>query len=153
MFPADTHDRALGWITLGGTSLGLVAGALFARGFELSREHVAIVDMAGVLGLALGYGIGYAAGSDNERNPSSFICSNGSCPSGARFALGGMAIGLVAAGILTRHYKGDLPIQDALITTRDGHLRVGVPRLGFTFAPAPEGVDRRLSMEIIRGTF
>jgi hypothetical protein len=145
-----SHDQVLGWLTLGGTSLGLVAGGLFARWFEVSREHVAIIDAAGALGLALGYGVGYASGNDNSGN---LICRNGSCIGGARYALGGMAIGILAASILTRHYKGDLPLQEALVEPGRRGVSLGIPELHFAVAAAPEGPDRRLTIDLLRGTF
>jgi hypothetical protein len=150
-YGSPSHDQTLGWFSLGGTGLGLIAGALFARGFEVSREHVAIVDMSGALGLVLGYGIGYAAGTNH--NSSSLICAYGDCVSGARYSLGGMAIGLLVAGILTRHYKRDLPFREAVLSHGHEGWALGVPRLGYQMARAPEGVDRRVTLELLQGTF
>jgi hypothetical protein len=147
---ADVHDRALGWMMLGGTSLGIVAGSLFARRFEVSREHVAIIDASGALGLAIGYGIGFATGNDNSSN---VVCRSGSCVNGARYALGGMALGLLGAAILTRHYKGDPPVQQALVEPRRGRFTLGVPTVQLAVSRAPEGLDRRLTIDLVRGRF
>lgn len=148
-FSPSSHDPALGWLTLGGTSLGLLTASLLARRFEISRGHMAIIDMFGALGLGLGYGIGYTTGP--RAVSGSLMCTNGSCEGGARWALGGMAIGLVASALLTRHYKGDVVLKEALLRPRGVALEL--PEMRFAVGASPEGVDRRFTLDFLRGSF
>lgn len=152
-FRAAQHSRAFGWMTFGGTTLGLVGGALAAWGLDRSRSHMAIIDASGLVGLALGYGIGYAAGHDTPDPDGGTVCTGPTrrCVSGARYALGGLAIGIITSAILTRHFKYDLPKSEALVTRHDGHWALGLPRLRIGPGVTPEGTDQRAVLDLAHG--
>ena len=74
--------------------------------------------------------------------------------SASRYGVGGVAIGLIAASLITQKFKSRLPAQEALFDVdRDGRFRLGVPRITTTIAMAPEGLDRRVMFELAGGKF
>ena len=84
-------------MVLGGTNLGVVGGVLLGRTVDYSRKHVALIDLAGLVGIATGLAVhsGYVGNGEDmtvERDEQQ-----------AHFALAGMAIGLAAGGVLTRN--------------------------------------------------
>jgi hypothetical protein len=90
---AGDHRSADSGIILSGLGLGTVAGALLAHNYTMSRGRAALIDASGVLGIVLGL----AANS---------VSSRGAATSDERtsnFAVGGLAVGLIAGGVLTRH--------------------------------------------------
>jgi hypothetical protein len=90
---AGDHRSIDSGIILSGLGLGTVAGALLAHNYTLSRGRAALIDASGVLGIVLGL----AANS---------LSSRGEATSDERtsnFAVGGLAVGLIAGGVLTRH--------------------------------------------------
>ena len=90
---AGKHRSADSGIILSGLGLGTVAGALLAHNYTVSRGRAALIDASGVLGIVLGL----AANS---------VSSRGAATSDERtsnFAVGGLAVGLIAGGVLTRH--------------------------------------------------
>ncbi|MCE9573400.1 MAG: PEGA domain-containing protein [Deltaproteobacteria bacterium] len=81
-----------GGIVLGGLNAGVVAGALLGRRYKISRRHAALVDLAGLGGMAVS--VAFESGIDHKADtPKERV---------AHFALGGMAIGLIAGVVLTR---------------------------------------------------
>jgi len=73
---------------------------------------------------------------------------------GARYSLGGMALGLLAASVLSRKYKGDLPPVEALLRHREGgRWALGLPALNVDYAVTPEGAAPRVTLTLARGTF
>ncbi len=97
----------LGWLSApAGTALGIAAGTIAAWRVEVSRAHVALVDLGRLGGGGLGLLLGYVVGA-NEKG------ANG-IQVGARFGLGGLALGLVTAAVLARNYKDDLLPLDAV---------------------------------------
>jgi hypothetical protein len=83
--------RLSGAIILGGLNAGVVAGALLGRRYHISRRHAALVDLAGLGGMAVS--VAFESGIDRASTPKERV---------AHFALGGMAVGLIAGVILTR---------------------------------------------------
>jgi len=93
----DQDDRLGEALVLVGTNLGLLAGATLAARHEVSRGHVALVDLAGLSGVVAGFALGRAVGdAAAERD--------------ANFALGGMIAGLSIGAFLTRNM--DVPRID-----------------------------------------
>src|SRR6185295_4387114 len=121
----------LGWFTLGGTVLGGISGALAGWRVEISRGHMGLIDLGGVTGGGLGFALGYIIGATT---PGSLGVQDGS-----RYALGGMALGLLAAAVLSRNYKGDLAPAEALLRHENGHWALGVPRLDISSARTTQG--------------
>jgi hypothetical protein len=73
---------------LAGLNLGVVAGAVLARGAEMSRGRVALIDLSGLGGTVAGFALGEAFDTNPERL--------------SHFALVGMATGLIAGTWITR---------------------------------------------------
>lgn len=83
-------------LTLSGLGMGAISGILMTNYFEISRTHAALIDVGGVIGVIGGLAaesIAYQNDQDTAREEEH----------AANFALGGMAVGLIAAGILTRN--------------------------------------------------
>ncbi len=136
----------IGWFLLGGTSLGVLSGSLIAWKLDLSRGHVLLVDVGGLagtgLGFALGYGIGVSASQDNG------------VQAGARYALGGMVLGILTASILARNYRGDLPPVEALLRrNKNGRWAFGLPQMHVEQAITPEGNATRMVVDLARGVW
>jgi len=93
-----THRSIDAGIVLSGLGIGVVGGALLAHNYTVSRGRAALIDASGVLGIVLGL----AANSVVSRASSS-SSTGGSDERTANFALGGLAVGLITGGVLTRH--------------------------------------------------
>ena len=151
------RTKAFGWSTLGGLALGLASGVLAAHYVEISRSHMAFIDAGGLIGLVLGAGIGYAGGEDAATDSAGTLCGHGSrCSNAARFGLGGLAIGIAAGALITWRFRARLPPQEALLHYDEENgwrLALSVPKVQFSVANAAEGGDRRVVLELARGTF
>lgn len=87
--------RLSGAIVLGGLDAGVVTGALLARRYDITRRHAALVDLTGLAGMAVGVSLESAIDANRSQAvPKERI---------AHFALGGLALGLVAGVYLTRN--------------------------------------------------
>lgn len=97
-------------ITLSGLGMGLVGGLMLTRYFDISRTHAVLIDLGGVSGVIGGLALkGLVYPSD--RNSTERL---------SNFALGGMAIGLVAAGVLTRNMdEPEVPVRASIGATAD----------------------------------
>lgn len=106
----DTDPRLDEPLLLGGLNLGVLAGFTLARRAELSRGHVALIDLSGLAGMIAGValiGIIEPEGG-TERQP--------------HFALGGMAVGLITGAYLTRNMdepKAARTLKPSIQQTRD----------------------------------
>lgn len=80
-------------LVLSGMAIGGVGGAMLTRYFEISRQHSILIDLGGLAGLVGGLATQSLAYDSNHTDDQRV----------ANFALGGMAIGLVTAGILSRN--------------------------------------------------
>jgi hypothetical protein len=72
---------------------------------------------------------------------------------GARYALGGVALGILAAAVLSRNYKGDLPPTEALLFRDGKRWAFGVPKLSVEPAHTPEGATTRLFLTLAKGSW
>jgi hypothetical protein len=103
------RDIASG-ISLSGLGMGLVGGLLLTRNFDISRTHAVLIDLGGVAGLIGGLATKSLV-YPSEVNSTERL---------ANFALGGMAIGLVAAGVLTRNMdEPDVPVRPSMSAASD----------------------------------
>jgi tetratricopeptide (TPR) repeat protein len=105
-------------LVLSGLGMGGIGGVLLTRYFEIGRTHAVLIDLGGLVGI-IGDLAGESLAHPNTTDPDGGRDSERS----ANFALGGMALGLVTAGILTRNMDvPKLPVQPALgtATSSDG---------------------------------
>lgn len=97
-------------ITLSGLGMGLVGGLLLTRNFDISRTHAVLIDLGGVAGVIGGLAtksLVYPSDVNSQERL-------------ANFALGGMAIGLIAAGVLTRNMdEPEVPVRASVGTAAD----------------------------------
>ncbi|MEZ4398615.1 MAG: PEGA domain-containing protein [Kofleriaceae bacterium] len=110
-------DRTALAITAAGVNVGLVAGAVLAKRYPVSRRRAVYIDLAGAAGLIAGLAIQNAAQASGTGNNNE---------SRAHFTLGGMAVGLGLGVFLTRN-------QDATV------LRVKAPTASPTVTPVWDG--------------
>jgi hypothetical protein len=105
-------------LVLSGLGIGSVGGVLLARSFDISRTHAVLIDIGGIAGMIGGVAVKSLA------YPSTDVTDErANNQRTANYALGGMAIGLVTAGILTRNVdEPKIPLKPALGTaaTSDG---------------------------------
>jgi ABC-type cobalamin transport system permease subunit len=80
-------------IVFSGVAIGTITGALLTRNFELSRRHVQLIDLGGILGVALGYSTATALAGNETVNEQTRT----------HFALAGLAVGILGSALLTRN--------------------------------------------------
>ncbi len=88
VFDADARVRAPLWF--GGINLGVLAGAMLARQTNVSRGHVALIDLSGLAGMIAGVA------------SASFLDESGLSERKPHLALLGMSVGLITGAYLTR---------------------------------------------------
>ncbi len=90
-FDADSDSRLWAPLGLTGLTLGATAGVLLARRVEVSRGHIALIDLSGLAGMIAGVSLVdvIEPGSRSERLP--------------HFALLGMTAGLITGTYITRN--------------------------------------------------
>jgi hypothetical protein len=100
-------------LVLSGLGMGTIGGLLMTNYYDISRTHAALIDVGGIVGVIGGLAaesIVYREDQNTERNEEH----------AANFALGGMAIGLIVAGVLTRNIdEPKIPITPTLGTAKD----------------------------------
>jgi hypothetical protein len=115
-------NATIGGLGLVGLAMGTTGGVLLTRYYTASRKHAALVDAAGVAGMITGVAsanlIFNQTGTGNTTT-----ATRVSQERTADFALGGLAIGLITGGVLTRMV--DLPkipaqVQVGQATSADG---------------------------------
>ena len=91
-------DRVIGsGIVLSGLGMGTVGGVLLTRYFTVSRARAALIDVGGVVGIFVGIAIeSVVTQAQDSTAPSDTETT-------LNYTLGGMAAGLIVAGILTRN--------------------------------------------------
>lgn len=136
-----------GWFILGGTTAGVLTGSLLAWKLELSRGRVGLIDVGGLAGTGLGFALGYVIGINSN--------SEDNIQVGARYALGGMALGLLAGAVLTRKYKGDVPPVEAFLRRDEGgRWALGLPAFAVDQTPGVGGVAvPRFSLTLAKGSW
>lgn len=123
IFDASSRVRYATLIT--GLDLGVVAGALLAARYDVSRRRVVFIDLAGLAGTI--------AGLATESAVSGATNDTGRGERAAHFALGGMAVGLGLGVFLTRTIDVPKlpPLTPSLSRDRDA---AGGTRTLFTLA-------------------
>lgn len=107
-FGAEDRRISAG-LVLSGLAMGTASGVLMTRYFDVSRQRAVLIDIGGLIGMIGGLAVESLAFPAAEA---------GAPPSNehiANFALGGLAVGLVAAGILTRDIDAPkVPVKAAV---------------------------------------
>jgi tetratricopeptide (TPR) repeat protein len=89
----DSNEQVGSGLALTGLNIGLASGALIGRSVDYSRRHVALIDLAGVGGLAA------AAATQSLIDTDEDVADERR----GHFALAGIAAGLLAGAYLTRN--------------------------------------------------
>lgn len=97
-------------LVLSGFGMGVVSGSIMTRYFDISRRHAVLLDVGAVIGILGALALeGLIYGGNREEGA---MFSNAEREHIANFSLGGMAVGLITAGILTRNMDAPkLPVQ------------------------------------------
>jgi hypothetical protein len=93
----DPGEKVGGALVLSGLGMGTIGGALVTRYFTVSRGRAALIDVGGVVGLFVG------VAAENIFSQAATSGTQGQAERTANFSLGGMATGLIVAGVLTRN--------------------------------------------------
>jgi hypothetical protein len=119
----DPGHTVGGGLVLSGLGMGTVGGLLLQRNFTITRTHAALIDVGGVIGLIGGIAIESVAYSTQTPQGTGDIDARAK-EHIANFALGGMALGLVGAGILTRSLDvPQLPVAPTITQAPTGDGR------------------------------
>jgi hypothetical protein len=96
-------------LVLSGLGVGAASGALLSRYYDVSRRRTILIDIGGMIGV-----IGGLA-AESLVYPEDDDGTNASNEHVANFMLGGVAIGLIGAGILTRNLDAPkVPVKPAI---------------------------------------
>ena len=109
-FGFDDREIAAGLI-LSGLGMGTASGVLMTRFFEVSRRRTILIDLGGLVGIIGGLAAESLVYPSSEAGQS----SPDSNEHAANFMLGGVAVGLIGASILTRGIDAPrLPVKPAV---------------------------------------
>lgn len=113
-----------GGLVLSGLGMGTIGGLLLQSNFSISRTHAVLIDVGGVVGIIGGLALeSLVYPTRTAPTPSPAIDARAQ-EHLANYALGGMAIGLLAAGILTRNFDDPkIPVSPAITQTTAGDGR------------------------------
>jgi hypothetical protein len=122
-FDSQGTDRSVdAGIVLSGLAVGTLGGSLLAHNYRVSRGRAALIDASGALGIVLGLG----ANSVISR-ASTNSSTTGSDERTSNFALGGLAVGLIVGGVLTRHMDDPgLSMSPVINRTSNGTATFGL---------------------------
>jgi hypothetical protein len=111
-------------LVLTGLGMGAISGVLLTRYFDVSRTRAVLIDVGGLAGVIGGLAV------ESLVNPSTASVGN---PQElvdrdrehlANYALAGMAVGLIAAGVLTRNFDApEIPVRAAFGSATDASGR------------------------------
>jgi len=132
------QETDLGRFILAGLNVGLVGGLAFSGETEYSWSHVAMINLGTAASTAVFLGLGAASETD----------SAGTQTRRWRFALGGMAIGLVASGLLTRNWDEPRYFKTLARATPNLALLPPLPRVEV----ASDG-SRRYLLDLLSGSW
>ena len=97
-------------LVLSGLGMGAIGGIVMTNYYDLSRTHVALIDVGGVIGAIGGFAAESIAYREEDRSEEH----------AANFALAGATIGLIAAAVFTRNFDDPkVPVTPALGTATD----------------------------------
>jgi hypothetical protein len=134
----DPPHLVTGGLVLTGLGAGTVGALLLSREYNLSRTHVLLIDVGGLVGVAGGLAVESLAYPTQKVMTNATNVDTRTREHLSNFALGGMAVGLIAAGILTRNYDNPkVPVGAA--TPKPAHALI-TPSVGQAVLPSGESV-------------
>jgi hypothetical protein len=92
-----------GGLLLSGLGMGTVGALLLQRNFSITRTHAALIDVGGLIGIIGGLAAESLVYPTQQTQGPNDPVDTRSQEHLANFALGGMAAGLLGAGVLTRN--------------------------------------------------
>ncbi len=120
----DPGHTVGGGLVLSGLGMGTIGGLLLQSNFSISRTHAVLIDVGGVVGIIGGLALeSLVYPTQTVQTPSPVIDARAQ-EHLANYALGGMAIGLLTAGVLTRNLdEPKLPVSPAITQAAGGDGR------------------------------
>jgi tetratricopeptide (TPR) repeat protein len=116
----DPGHTVGGGLVLSGLGMGTVGGILLQHAYGITRTHAALIDVGGVIGIIGGLAAESLAYPRRNRDTTD-ATDERTQEHLANFALGGMAVGLVAAGVLTRNLDApSLPVAPSVSQSTAG---------------------------------
>jgi hypothetical protein len=113
-----------GGLVLSGLGMGTIGGVLLQHTYGITRTHAALIDVGGLIGIIGGLAAESLAYPSQATRAATDVVDARSQEHLANFALGGMAVGLLAAGVLTRNLDAPrLPVTPSITTTAAGDGR------------------------------
>jgi tetratricopeptide (TPR) repeat protein len=113
-----------GGLLLSGLGMGTVGGLLLQSNFSITRTHAVLIDVGGVIGIIGGLAAESLAYPTKTTTGPSDVVDSRAQEHLANFALGGMAVGLLAAGILTRNLDNPkIPVSPTITQAMAGDGR------------------------------
>jgi len=107
-----------GGLVLSGLGMGTIGGVLLQHSYGITRTHAALIDVGGLIGIIGGLAAESLAYPSQSSRAATDMVDARSQEHLANFALGGMAVGLLAAGVVTRNLDGPkLPVTPSITTT------------------------------------
>lgn len=119
----DPGHTVAGGLVLSGLGMGTIGGLLLQSNFSISRTHAALIDVGGLIGIIGGLAAeSLVYPTQRAQSPTDMVDARAQ-EHLANFALGGMAVGLLGAGILTRDLDAPkIPVAPSIThaTASDG---------------------------------
>ena len=107
-----------GGLVLSGLGMGTIGGLLLQHTYGITRTHAALIDVGGLIGIIGGLAAESLAYPSQSSRAATDMVDARSQEHLANFALGGMAVGLLAAGVVTRNLDSPkLPVTPSITTT------------------------------------
>jgi tetratricopeptide (TPR) repeat protein len=99
----DPGHAVGGGLLLSGLGMGTAGGLLLQSNFSISRTHAALIDVGGLIGIIGGLAAeSLVYRTETSQTPGAVLDAR-TQEHLANYALGGMVVGLLAAGVLTRN--------------------------------------------------
>lgn len=121
----DADRKVAAGMVLSGLAMGTLGGALATRYFTVSRGRAALLDVGGTVGIFVGIAIENVVSQANCDRSSDPSCTMDQSQEArertANYSLGGMAAGLILAGVLTRNMDApNLSVSPVISKTSTG---------------------------------
>lgn len=110
-----------GGLLLSGLGMGTVGGLLLQSNFTVTRTHAALIDVGGLVGIIGGLAVESLAYPSRTSQGSTNMVDPRNQEHLANYALGGMAVGLLTAGVLTRNLDDPkIPVSPSITQAAAG---------------------------------